>query len=43
MSTRTLLAVIGVILLVLASLPLPIPMRLEWLGWAFIAAAFFLT
>lgn len=43
MSARLILVLLGLILLVLAALPLGAPVRLEWLGVAALAAAFFLT
>jgi hypothetical protein len=41
MTTTALLALIGIILMVLGSLPIPSPVDLWKLGWAFVVSAFF--
>lgn len=43
MTPRVILVVLGLVLLVLAALPIGSPVRLEWLGIAALSAAYFLT
>ncbi len=41
MTTAALFALIGIILMVLGSIPIPSPVNLWQVGWAFICMAFF--